>query len=792
MKKYIIILFIVVCKLSFAQQYTLSGYIKDSKSGEDLIGVNIVTADKKFGTTTNVYGFYSLSLPTGNYEIKISYIGYKEATKKIILDGDKRLNLELENDAILVQEAVVSSEQKSNIEDNKMSVFRLPIETIKTLPAFMGEVDVLKTIQLLPGIQASGEGNSGFYVRGGGPDQNLILLDEATVYNASHLFGFFSVFNADAIKNLEVSKGGMPAQYGGRISSVLDISMKNGNMKEYTAEGGIGSIASRLTVQGPIIEDVSSFIVSARRTYIDLLIKPFIGSDSPLKGSGYYFYDVNAKANYKFSDKDRIFLSAYYGKDVFNFGGGDGSGFGMSIPWGNAMASLRWNHLFSDKFFSNTSFAFTDYQFSTEVNMGGDEGESGISFSQNSGIRDYQLKQDYTYIPNPKHNIKFGWTYIYHSFLSNSVSIDLGDESSTGDDLEAQRQYAHEAAIYLGDDYKITDKLSVYAGVRASLFNQVGPFTRYVKDDLLLNNIDTIVYDRGESVAYYNSIEPRASIKYNIDNNSSFKASYMENKQYIHLASLSASTLPTDLWVPCSDVVAPQKGRQYAVGYFRNFFDDHFESSVEVYYKDMYNLLEYADGAMPGDDLGDNADNYFIYGDGYSYGIEFFLKKRTGAFTGWIGYTWSKTNKMFDEINNGEPFSAKYDRRHDLSITGTYLINEKWTAGAVFVFATGNATTLPLGRYMIDGQLTNEYGERNSYRMDPYHRLDISLTYVQKKTDKWESSWNFSIYNVYNRKNPYFIYFETSGSVADGSYATAAKQVSLFPILPSVTWNFKF
>lgn len=791
MKKILVTISIIItCSGLFAQKYTISGYIKDKSTGEELIGANIVVVETKTGTTTNTYGFYTLSIPTGTYQVSFSFIGYTEITKTINLKSNQTINIELESSAYITEEVVVSSEKKSNIQDSKMSVVKLPVETVKALPAFMGEVDILKTIQLLPGVQSSGEGNSGFYVRGGGPDQNLILLDEATIYNAAHLFGFFSVFNADAIKDMELYKGGMPAEYGGRVSSVMDISMNNGNMKEFHAQGGIGTIASRFTVEGPIQKDKSSFLLSARRTYIDVLVKPFVKKTSPFKGSGYHFYDLNAKLNYRFSDKDRLFLSAYYGEDVFDFKSTEAN-FGMSIPWGNGMASLRWNHLFSDKFFSNTTLVASDYKFRTEIKMEDTEDENGgFQFIQSSGIRDYYIKQDFTWIPSPKHTVKFGANYIYHIFTPNSVSAKFGD--IVYDDTEGRKQYAHEGAIYLGDDYKINDKLTIYAGVRGSAFMQVGEFTRYVKDDLLIQNIDTIYYEKGEKVAFYKSFEPRASIKLSLNSNSSIKASFMQNKQYVHLASLSASTLPTDLWVPCSDIVKPQGGRQYAVGYFRNFFNDHFETSVELYYKDLFNLIEYADGALPGDDVGDNADNYFIFGNGNSYGLELFIKKRTGRFTGWIGYTLSKTDRFFDAIDNGAKFPAKYDRRHDLSVTATYKINEKWTASAVFVYATGNTTTLPIGRYMIDGDLVNEYGSRNSYRMDPYHRLDISVTWVNKKTDRWESSWNFSVYNVYNRKNPYFIYFENEGSVADGSFVSKAKQVSLFPVLPSVTWNFKF
>lgn len=791
MKKTILIALLLFPSIIFSQKYTISGYIKDKATGEELLGANVIVENGKTGTSANSYGFYSLSIPAGTYEVLFSFIGYTEQRMTINLNSNKTINIELESSALMSEEIVVNGEANRNVEDSRMSVTKIPIETVKTLPAFMGEVDIMKTIQLLPGIQAAGDGNAGFYVRGGGPDQNLILLDEATIYNASHLLGFFSVFNADAIKDMEIYKGGTPAQYGGRISSVLDISMKNGNMKKFEFEGGIGTISSRFTAQGPIIKDKASFLVSGRRTYIDLLIKPFVKKESMLKSSGYYFYDINAKFNYKFSDKDRLYISAYYGKDMFKFKSKD-AGLELHIPWGNGMANIRWNHLFSDKFFSNTTFVASDYKFQTSIAMDASEDEgTNFKFTQDSGIRDYYLKQDFTWLPNPKHTVKFGLNYIYHIFSPNSVSASLAD--MTFETLSKNKQYAHDAAIYLGDDFKINNRITVYAGVRGSIFNQVGPFTRYIKDDMFLKTIDSVVYAKNKSVALYNSIEPRLSIKVSIDSKSSIKASFMQNKQYIHLASLSASTLPTDLWVPCSDIVKPQMGRQYAVGYFRNFFNDHFETSVEIYYKDLYNLLEYADGVLPGDEVvQDNADNYFIFGDGRSYGAEFYIKKRTGRFTGWIGYTISKTDRFFNDINNGKTFPAKYDRRHDLSVTASYDLSERWTLSAIFVYATGNTTTLPIGRYMIDGDLTSEYGDRNSYRMSPYHRLDLSATYIHKKTNKWESSWNFSIFNAYNRHNPYFIYFYNEGNVENGDFTTKARQFSLFPILPSVTWNFKF
>ncbi|NLA23690.1 MAG: TonB-dependent receptor, partial [Bacteroidales bacterium] len=768
----------------------ISGYVKDASSGEELIGANIMLEDSKTGTTTNTYGFYSLSLPEGKHNIRFSFVGYADELKEINLNKNISLNISLESKAFVIEEIIVAGQRSDrNVQDSRMSVTKLPVEEVKAIPAFMGEVDILKTIQLLPGIQSAGDANSGFYVRGGGPDQNLILLDEAVVYNASHLFGFFSVFNADAIKDIELYKGGMPAQYGSRVSSVLDISMDNGNMRNYKFDGGVGTIATRFTAQGPIIRDTSSFLVSARRTYIDMLIKPFVKKSSPFRGSGYYFYDFNAKLNYRFSDKDRVFLSGYYGKDVFTFKSSEAN-FLMNIPWGNGTISARWNHLFNSKFFLNTTAVFSDYEFSTDVGMKTSEEDSGFRFIQDSGIRDFNLKQDYTWLPNPRHTVKFGVNYVYHIFRPNTVSAEMGpiDYDFGG----SNKQYAHEAAIYIGDDFIISDKISIYGGFRFAGFFQVGPFTRYLKDKYQMQTVDSITYAKNDLVCDYYSPEPRFSMKISTSKVSSLKLSFMQNKQFIHLASLSASTLPTDLWVPSSDVVKPQVGRQYAVGYFHNFANNQFESSIEVYYKELQNLLEYMDGAMYGDDLNDNPDNYFIFGNGDSYGVEMFVKRNTGRLTGWLGYTWSKTQRSFPDIDNGNPFPAKYDRRHDLSLTLTYNLNEKWSLGAVFVYATGNTTTLPIARYIIDGQIVNEYGPRNSYRLDPYHRLDLSATYIINKNSKWSSELNLSIYNVYNRKNPFFIYFFHEGSVNEGNFRTVAKQVSLIPILPAITWNFSF
>jgi len=772
------------------QKFTISGYVKDSLSGELLIGTSVYLKENlKYGITTNQYGFYSLTVEQGNYNLVISFIGYDEQVLPITLDKDLRINVTLKLKVIQAQEVVIEAEKPtSNIDRSEMGRVNMDIEQIKKLPAFLGEVDILKAIQLLPGVMSAGEGNSGFYVRGGGPDQNLILLDEAVVYNASHLFGFFSVFNADAIKNVTLTKGGMPANYGGRLSSVLDITMKEGNNKGFHVEGGLGFIASRLTVQGPIKKDTSSFIISARRTFVDLFLrKPFISESSDIYGNSYYFYDLNAKINYRISDKDSLYLSGYFGRDVFTYKSPTSS-FNVKIPWGNATASFRWNHMFNDKIFINTSLIYTDYDFAF------DAGQQDFQIKLFSGIRDFNAKTDVTWFPTILHNVKIGMNYVYHIFTPTSASARSADvEFDLGG---INKLYAHDFAAYINDDWDITERLKVNAGLRFTLFQQVGPFTRYIKDPNSIGsagNSDTIEYKAGEKVKTYKHLEPRLSVRYTLNSKSSVKAAFTQNYQYIHMVSIASLALPTDNWVPSTSVVAPQFATQYAAGYFRNFKDNMFETSIEVYYKTMDNQIEYVDGYQPDQSIKDNQDNNFTFGKGWSYGAEFFFKKTNGRLNGWVGYTLAWTLRQFENLNNGETFYAKYDRRHDVSVVISYDLSKKWTLGAVFVYGTGNSVTLPSQRYIFsDGQVYYEYGKRNDYRMPAYHRLDISATWLRKKTAKFESSWTFSIFNVYNRANPYFIYFDSEGTPVDGSLTLQAKQVSLFPILPSVTYNFKF
>jgi hypothetical protein len=769
---------------AFAQQkFTISGYIKDAATGEALTGANVFLKETMKGTTANQYGFYSFTIDKGKYNLVVSFLGYEEFNQQVELEKDLRINVSLKTRSIVGKEVeITGTRSDQNVQSTEMGKIEMDIEQIRNLPAFMGEVDIMKSLQLMPGIQSAGEGNAGFYVRGGGPDQNLILLDEAVVYNASHLFGFFSVFNSDAVKNIELTKGGMTANYGGRLASVIDVSLKEGNNQELKVDGGIGLIASRLTIQGPIKKDTASYIISARRTYIDAIASPFIKSTSPFKGSGYYFYDLNTKINYKISDKDRIFLSGYFGRDVFSYRNKN-SGFNVDIPWGNATGTLRWNHLFNDKLFMNASAIFSDYNFEFKAL------QSDFEFKLFSGIRDWNGKVDFSWFPSVNHQVKFGANYIYHTFTPSNASARQGDVIfDTG---EIVRLYAHESAIYVTDEFDITDRLRVNAGIRYSQFMQVGPFDRFIKDERG-NTTDTIFYRPGELIKNYGGPEPRLSARYTLNSKSSVKAAYTRNYQYIHLASLSAVSLPTDVWMPSTSIVRPQLGTQYSVGYFRNLFDNKYETSVELYYKDMQNQVEYKEGYLPEDGVVDNPDQGLTFGRGTSYGAEFFIKKRFGKINGWVGYTLSKTTRLFPNINNGLAFPAKFDRRHDLSVVLIYDLSKKWTFSAIFVYGTGNAITLPIERYFMEGNVVNEYGPRNAFRMAPYHRADISATWNQKTDGRFRSSWNFSVFNVYNRYNPYFIYFTSEGNPTRGDFRVKALQVSLFPILPSVTWNFSF
>ncbi|MEM8968403.1 MAG: TonB-dependent receptor [Bacteroidota bacterium] len=756
---------------SFAQnQPTISGNIRDAETGEDLIGAAVVVETLSTGAVTNVYGFYALSLPAGSYTLSVQYIGY--VRKRITLDlaQDTTLNVELMPQSTALEEIVIVAESEDDpITSLNMGVAKIRPQDIDNVPVLFGEKDVLKTIQLLPGIQGAGEGNSGFFVRGGNADQNLILLDEATVYNASHLLGFFSVFNSDAIKDVNVIKGDMPAQYGGRLSSVLDIRMKEGNSKEFSGTGSIGLISSKLTLEAPIVKDKGSFMVSGRRTYVDLFFNLFNIED--LEDSQLYFYDLNAKANYRLNDRNRVFVSGYFGRDRFGFE--DAFGF----DWGNATATVRWNHLFSDRLFSNTSFIYSDYDYKVSINDGDSEVEIG------SAIQDLNLKQDFDYFLSNNHTLRFGGNLIYHTFVPGEITS--SGEGRFGD-TKVEDRYALEGAVYISDEHRINSSLSLRYGLRYSLFNALGPGTyRLYDEDGDVTSEQT--YDDFESVQYYDGWEPRLGFNYRLSHAASIKGAYSRNNQYVHLLSNSTTTTPTDIWVPSSPHVKPQISDQFSLGYYRDFSSGRYEFSSEVYYKSMDNVIDYKNGA----DLFVNEDieAELLFGEGQAYGIEFLLRKNMGQFKGWLSYTLSRSERMFDEINNGEAFPARQDRTHDISLVGTYQFNPKLSLSFNWVYFTGNAVTFPSGRYEIDGRTVSYYTERNGYRMPDYHRLDLGLNWVRRKTDKFESCWNFSLYNAYGRENAFSINFQES---ENNPGTTEAVRLALFKFVPSVAYTIKF
>lgn len=784
-KDILLLLLLFFSTTAFGQKYTISGYVTDSATGEQLIGANVYDLNTLEGTTTNTYGFFSFTMEEDTVELVISYIGYQPYYKTVYLDADRKLNVALLSSVSLKEVEVTADRVEKIQERTQMSSVSIPIKQIKKLPAFMGEVDVLKALQLMPGVQSGNEGSSGLYVRGGSPDQNLILLDGVPVYNVSHLFGFFSVFNADAINNVQLIKGGFPARYGGRLSSVLEINMKEGNRNEFHGEGSLGIIASKLTLEGPIIKDKASFIVSGRRTYIDILARPLIKSQMEGDGIvGYYFYDLNGKVNYKISDKDRLYLSAYMGDDKFYFRDEQSyinnnveymDAFGGELSWGNLTSVLRWNHEFSQKLFSNVTLNYSQYKFltavsqeSTETPPNQDPIHNSFNLNYFSGIKDWSTRIDFDYVPSPRHFLKFGANAIWHTFEPGATQFQSKQASFELDTtFNNEKIPAYEFAIYVEDDVKITNQLKANIGVHASAFS--------VRDE------------------FYYSVQPRVSARYLINEFMSVKASYAMMAQYIHLLTNSGVGLPTDLWVPATDNVLPQNSHQVAGG-FATTVKDLLEVSIEGYYKVMNNIIEFKPGtSFIGSEAG--WEEKVASGTGWSYGGELFLQKKTGNTTGWVGYTLSWTEREFEEINFGERFPYKYDRRHDISVAISHEFNDKWEMSGTWVYGTGNATTLPLARYQAAGGLSGpfgysediySYGERNSYRMAAYHRMDFGVTY--NKETKWGGySFNLSVYNLYNRKNPFFIY-EGTDSRGDREF----KQVSLFPVLPSLSFNFHF
>ncbi len=752
--------------------YTLSGYISDSETGEALLQAAIFNKDNpEQGVAANNYGFYSLHLPEGEYTIAVSYLGYLTQEYAVRLDTNIRLNIELQP-GVQVQEIVVTAaDQNEQVQSTNMGQVDLTMSQVERLPVLMGEVDILKTLQLLPGVMSGTEGSTGFYVRGGGPDQNLVLLDEALIYNPGHMMGFFSVFNSNAIQNTRLVKGSMPARYGGRLSSVVDIQMKEGNNQRFGAKAGIGLVASNLFVEGPLKKGKSSFMVAGRRTYAFDLAQPFL-KKTAFSGTNYYFYDLNAKANYQFSDKDKVYISGYFGRDVLLFNSLD-RGFNFEIPYGNSTVTLRWNHLFSDRLFLNTTLISNNYDFSFKGK------QADFTAEAFSGVRDYSVKLDFDYFPKPDHTVKMGVMSTWHQLTPNIIMATSGEEEFSND---LKSKYSLESGAYVEDDWKIDDEWTVNLGVRGSLFTLYGPFT-----DAQTGRF----YKKGTAVKTYYGVEPRLAAKYSWEPESSVKAAWMMTRQYLHLVSNSSTTLPTDVWVPSSIKVEPQTGWQATAGWFHNFANGRYEMSVEAYYKKLFNQLDYSETIVP--DLAEEVENQFIKGEGQSYGLELFVKKRTGSLTGWLGYTLSKTERWFDEVSSGEPYPQKFDRTHDIAFVMSYLINRKWDLGLVFVYGTGNAYTPIESMYLLEQTLNVHYGPRNSARIDPYHRLDLALTYIPTpKRKNFETNWVFSIYNVYNRQNPAYVFPSFSADRENGSFSAAAYKLSLFPIIPSISWNIKW
>jgi hypothetical protein len=767
-KSFLLIPLLCLSVLVHAQlSYTISGKVTDNATGEDLIGATIYIASLHTGTVTNSYGFYSLTVPKGNYELTISYIGYANQFQKVDLLQDLTLKFSLVQNQKELGEVVVSTEGRNhNVTSTEMGVEKMSMKQIESIPVLLGEKDILKTIQLMPGISSVSEGSTGFSVRGGDIDQNLILLDEAPVYSASHLMGFFSVFNSDALKDMSVYKGGIPANYGGRASSVLDITMSDGNSKNFAVSGGIGLISSRLTLQGPIIEDKMSFIVSGRRSYADLMGKAVSLIDDNMK---LYFYDLNAKLNYKINDNNRIYLSGYFGKDDFGFGD-------FGTDWGNTTGTLRWNHLFGKKLFSNTTLLYSNYNYG--FNMGANNHMS-------SGIEDYSLKQDFTFYKNPNNTLKFGFNTSYHIFNPGELQFNSGD-STNSMEIVLDKKQALESAIYFSNNQKFNARFSADYGLRLSLFNQLGEGWNYVYNNEN-ERTDSTFFNKGAIMQTYYGIEPRLSLNYRLSENSSLKGSYNRMSQYMHLLSNSTSGQPTDTWMPSTSIVKPLTVNQFSTGYFRNFFNNSLEFSVEVYYKDMQNISDYENGADLM--LNANVEAQILSGKGRSYGAEFYLKKKYGKLNGWISYTLSRTENKIDGINNNLWYNAGYDKTHDISIVANYDISKRSSLSATWVYNTGNAVTFPSGKYEYDGNILEYYTERNGYRMPDYHRLDLNYHLKGKAHKRFSSSWDFSVYNAYNRKNAYTITFQESET---NPGQTEAVKLSLFGIIPSVTWNFNF
>jgi hypothetical protein len=769
MKNLFLTFFLFISLGLFASsKHTISGTITDASTGESLIGTSITVKElPSTGVTTNAYGYFSLTLPDANYTFVISYLGYEITTLPVNLKENKVINFKLKPNSQQLNDVEITAQRKNhNITSNEIGMEKLEVKELAKIPVLFGEADIMKTLKLTPGIKSAGEGSGGMFVRGGNNSQNLILLDEATVYNADHLLGFFSTFNSDAIKDIQMFKGTAPAEYGGRISSVLDVKMNDGNNKGYHVGGGIGLISSRLNVEGPIEKDKSSFLITARRTYADLFLK--LSTDDLINNNQLYFYDLNVKMNYIINDKNRLYLSGYFGRDVFEFQDRFG------INWGNKTGTLRWNHIWNEKLFSNTSLIYSDYDYKVSIQDAG--------FSLTSIIKNLNLKHEFQYFINSKNTLTFGLNSVYHTIIPGQLET---DEESEITPIQLQEKYAVDNGIYFSNVWKPSYNLNINYGIRMSVYHQFGPgdFYSYQNGEV----IDTTSFKKGEIVKTYFNFEPRLNIAYILNERNSLKFSYTRNTQNLHLVSNSTSAMPTDIWLSSSNNVKPEIGDQVSMGYFTNFNKDKYQLSGEVYYRWMQNQLDLKNGADI--NANDKIEGELLFGKGRAYGLELLLKKKQGKLTGWVGYTFSRTERLIDGINNNNWYPAKQDITHDLSVVGIYDFNKKWSVSASWVYNTGNAVTFPSGKYLINGNVQYYYTERNGYRMPDYHRLDLGATRTLKKTKKYESSLNFSVYNAYGHKNPFSIDFEQDEN--DPS-KTNAVMTYLFTYVPSITYNFKF
>lgn len=762
--------FLLLLTASAQEKHTLSGALTAQKTGEKIMGASITVTSTPVGTLSNEYGYYSLTLPKGKYTVRISAVGYEGQTLEVDLHKNTSLYLALTEVNKSLENVVIKAKPGSrSLRSPQMGMERISLNEIKNMPLLLGERDVLKAIQLLPGIKSAGEGNSGFYVRGGAADQNLILLDAAPVYNASHLLGFFSTFNADALKDVTIYKGGMPAQYGGRLSSVLDIKMNEGNNQDFAAAGGIGLISSRLNIEGPLQKGKSSFLLAGRRTYADLFLK--LSNDSSINRNKLYFYDLNVKLNYQLGKKDQLFLSGYFGRDVM----GMQDRFGLD--WGNATGTLRWNHVYGPKLFSNTSLIFSNYNYEVSAKT---ESDDYRIFSQ---IRDWNLRQEFQWYLNPRNTILFGVNAIYHTIRPGEVRA---SQTSGIGDKQLQKRYGLENAAFISNNWKAAEKLTVSYGLRLTTFSALGAGDFYTLDEDG-NVTDTARYGKGAFVKTYFNAEPRLALSYQLNSHSSVKASYVRNVQNLHLLSNSTTTSPTDKWVASSNVIKPEISDQLSVGYYKDLAGRKYELNIEAYYKDMQNQIDYRNGANIY--TNDAVESQLLFGKGRAYGIEGLLKKKEGKLTGWISYTLSKTERRMNGINQNRWYNARQDRTHDLALVGVYQLNDKWTLSANWVYSTGDAVTFPAGKYTLDDRVVFYYTERNGYRMPAYHRLDLGATMQLKKKGRYTSELAFSLYNAYGRENAYSITFRES---KEDPTKTEAVQTTLFKFIPSITYNFKF